>query len=244
MDSLFKGSIQYCIDLVSKTKLKNPQIHKYSPKIHIKWRKSGIPDTKESLIFVIQVNLMNRTQVLHSISIVFCCFLSLQISAQFVGPGCYCLDGALFTADATVSSLPIGSVGSRYSTLPCQAAFAQADGTNCVACACTDEFNDNAIDMIQDKALFEETATPGTYTMVACADVIESDEELLFCGPCPFSQVGNACDTFVAPGPDTDPTVAQTVPTMGEWAIISLGILLLIISISSFKSVVYRKAQI
>jgi len=93
--------------------------------------------------------------------------------------------------------------------------------------------------MIQNKVLFQETS-PGQYSLGACSDVIETDEELLFCGPCPFSQLSNECDTFVSPDPGTD--VAQTVPTMGEWALICLGILLLIISISSFRSLAFRNA--
>ncbi len=118
--------------------------------------------------------------------------------------------------------------------MPCQTAFGQADGTNCVACACTDDFNDNGLYMIQDKALFQET-TSGNYAFVECADVIETDEDLLFCGPCPFSQVSNNCDTFVSPGPDTAPTVNQTVPTMGEWGLMSLGLLLLIFGVNAVR---------
>lgn len=166
---------------------------------------------------------------------------STPLSAQFVGPGCYCMDGALYTADASVTSLPIGSVARRYSAMPCQNTFGQADGTNCVACACTDDFNDNALLMIQNKALFQET-TPGEFDLVACEDVIDTNETLLFCGPCPIAQIANDCSTFVTP--DTDPTVVNTVPAMGEWALICLGILLLIISICSFKTLPIKKSVI
>jgi len=164
-------------------------------------------------------------------------FLSGVSAAQGVIPGCYCVDGQLQTVEAGefLSSIVAGT---RYSAQPCQTAFGQPDGTNCTACSCTDDFNDAGFFQIQNKNLF--TGTPSTgFAFTTCDGIIESDETLLFCGPCPGGQTGNLCEDFIAP--DIDPPVdmmedAATIPTMGQWSLIILSIGLLIISVVTLRS--------
>ena len=176
--------------------------------------------------------------VFRIIVLVFVFSIPVITTAQIAPPGCYCKESSLFTVSSTDIISTIG-LGLRYSPQPCSTAFGQEDGTNCVVCLCTDEFNDAGIFQIQQKKIFKMVAT-NTYDFVSCSDVINPNETELFCGPCGDGQLSNSCETFVTPdtGSPTDPVIS-TIPTMGEWSLIILCTLLLIFSIVAIKSTFY-----